>query len=51
MKQEFKNAAMRYLFEDSEAAQEIIEFIHAAVDVNRKTGGLLPVGWQPTGIL
>jgi len=48
MKQEIRSAAQKHLFNDQEAADEIIEFIQAAVDENRKTGGLLPVDWQPS---
>jgi len=46
MKQEIKTAAQKHLFDDQEAADEIIEFIQAAVDEHRKTGSLLPVDWQ-----
>ena len=46
MKKEIKAAAKKYLFDDQEAADEIIEFIQAAVKEKRRTDGLLPVGWK-----
>ena len=48
LKQEIRSAAQKYLFDDQEAADEIIEFIRAAVDCLRETGGLLPVDWLPS---
>ena len=48
LKQEIRSAAQKYLFDDQEAADEIIEFIQAAVDCRRETGGLLPVDWIPS---
>ena len=48
LKQEIRSAAQKYLFDDQEAADEIIEFIRAAVDCRRDTGGLLPVNWAPS---
>ena len=47
LKQEIRTAAHKYLFDDQEAADEVIEFIRAAVDCRRETGGLLPVNWMP----
>ena len=48
LKQEIKSAAHKYLFDDQEAADEVIEFIRAAVDCRRETGGLIPVDWLPS---
>ena len=48
IKQEIKTAARKYLFDDQEAANEFIEFILAAIDENRRSGGLLPVDWLPS---
>ena len=48
LKQDIRSAAQKYLFDDQEAADEIIEFIRAAVECRRETGGLLPVDWMPT---
>ena len=46
MKQNIKTAAQKYLFDDQDASDELIGFIHAAVDENRRTGGLLPLEWK-----
>ena len=48
IKQEIKTAAQKYLFDDQEAADEFIEFILAAIEENRRSGGLLPVDWMPS---
>ena len=48
IKQEIKTAAQKYLFNDQEAADEFIEFILAAIEENRRSGGLLPVDWMPS---
>ena len=48
LKQQIKTSALMHLFDDQEAANEIIEFIRAAVDENRETGCLLPVDWSPS---
>ena len=47
MKRDIKSAAHKYLFNDHEAADEIFEFIQAAIIEKKKAGGLLPVGWMP----
>ena len=48
IKEEIKTAAQKYLFDDQEAADEFIEFILAATDKKRESGGLLPVDWRPS---
>ena len=48
LKQDIRSAAQQYLFDDQDTADEIIEFIRAAVDCRRDTGGLLPVNWAPS---
>ena len=48
MKQDIKTAAQKYLFDDQEAADEFIKFILAAIDEKRRSGGLLPLGWNTT---
>ena len=48
LKEEIRTAAQKYLFNDQEAANEIVEFFQAAIEEYRKTGGLLPVGWKPS---
>ena len=48
LKQQIKAAAQKHLFDDQEAVEEIIEFIRAAVECNRKLGGVLPVDWKPS---
>ncbi len=47
IKEGIKTAALQYLFDDQEAANEIIEFFKAAIEERRNTGGLLPLGWKP----
>ncbi|ABM77036.1 tetratricopeptide repeat protein [Prochlorococcus marinus] len=48
LKKQIEARAQKYLFNDQEAANEIIEFLQAAVDCRHKTGGLLPIGWIPS---
>ena len=50
LKKEIRSAAQKYLFDDQQAADEVIEFIRAAVDCRRETGGLLPVNWTPSKV-
>ena len=47
LKEGIKTSALQYLFDDQEAANEIIEFFKAAIEENRSTGGKLPLGWKP----
>ena len=47
LKREIRSAAHKYLFDDQEAADEVIEFIDSIVYCRRETGSLLPVDWVP----